>query len=225
MKKIEIIYEEIEIRNIQESELNPQIMNDADFSRLVKNIKKDGILTSAPLLMRQEGKKFICISGHHRIKAAVKAKINKIVCGIIPEVDISTRLRLQLTHNDIHGEPDIELVKQLQQKISDEDLKLCEIMIDRVIKDNENIEVKLPQFRYINICLLPESEETLKELIDFLKDDNSEKYLIEKEDFLYIQKMLTFAFKAGFKTPGRAFRKFMDIIENHKEELNGREEN
>lgn len=221
MKKIEITYEEIEIRNIQEAELNPQIMNDTDFNRLVKNIKKDGILTSAPLLMRQEGKKFICISGHHRIKAAVKAKINKVVCAIIPEVDLSTRLRLQLTHNDIHGTPDIELVKQLQQKISEEDLKLCEIMIDQATKENENIEVNIPQFRYISVCLLPESQEAFKELIEFLKDDESEKYLIEKPEYQDIQKLLTLAFKSGFKTPGRAFRRFMDIIENHKEELNG----
>lgn len=221
MKKINITYEEIEIRNIQEAELNPQIMKESDFKRLVNNIKKDGILTSAPLLMKQEGKKYICISGHHRIKAAIKAGLKKIICAIIPEVDISTRLRLQLVHNDIHGEPDQELVKQLQQKISEEDLKLCEIMIDQVEKEDEIIEVKLPDFRYINICLLPESEESFKELIDLLSDDDSEKYLIEKEDYQYIQKMLTFAFKNGFKTPGRAFRKFMDIVENHKEEING----
>jgi len=50
-------------------------------------------------------------------------------------------------------------------------------------------------------------------------DKNSE--LIK--DYQYIQKMLTLAFKSGFKTPGRAFRKFMDIVENHKEELNGKE--
>jgi len=56
-------------------------------------------------------------------------------------------------------------------------------------------------------------------MIDFLKDDDSEKYLLEKDDFILLQKMLTLAFKSGFKTPGRAFRRFLDIIENHKEEL------
>jgi len=30
---------------------------------------------------------------------------------------------------------------------------------------------------------------------------------------------LTFAFKSGFKTPGKAFRKFMDIVNNHKDEM------
>jgi uncharacterized ParB-like nuclease family protein len=221
MQKFDIIYEEIEIRNIRESELNPQVMKKLDFNRLVKNIKKDGILTSAPLLMRQEEKKYICISGHHRIKAAIKAGLKKIICAITSEVDISTRLRLQLIHNDIHREPDPEVVKLLQQKISKEDLKLCEIMIDQVEKEDEIIEVKLPDFRYINICLLPESEELFKELIDLLSDDDSEKYIVEKEDYQHIKKMLTFAFKNGFKMPGRAFRKFMDIVENHKEEING----
>ena len=73
MKKLQITYKEIEIRFIRESEINPQIMTENDFRRLVKNIEKDGILTSAPLIMELKEDSYICISGHHRIKAAIKA--------------------------------------------------------------------------------------------------------------------------------------------------------
>lgn len=214
---MEVEYKELNIRDIQEAEINPQIMGEDDFKRLVKNIKKDGVLTSAPLVMRT-GNNYRCISGHHRIRAALKANIQNTVCAIIEETDISTRLRLQLVHNDIHGEPDPEIVKQLQSKITEEDLKLCDILTEQAKAENNNIDVDVPQFKYVNICLLPETREGLVELMDFLNDD-SEKYLIEKPEYEHLKDLLTTAFRGGYKTPGRAFRKFMDIIDEHKEEI------
>lgn len=218
---MEIEYKEVSIRDIREAEINPQVMNESDFKRLVGNIKKDGVLTSAPLIMQIEEKKYICISGHHRIRAALKAGLKKLICAIIQKVDDSTRLRLQLVHNDIHGNPDSEIVRQLQKKITEEDLKLCDILIEQSKLEDKTIDVKVPEFKYINICLLPESEQDFIEMIEYFRNDESEKYLIEKQDYEKIKELLTLAFKSGFKTPGRAIRKFMDIVEIHKDELNG----
>lgn len=148
---MEIEYKEVSIRDIREAEINPQVMNESDFKRLVGNIKKDGVLTSAPLIMQIEEKKYICISGHHRIRAALKAGLKKLICAIIQKVDDSTRLRLQLVHNDIHGNPDSEIVRQLQKKITEEDLKLCDILIEQSKLEDKTIDVKVPEFKYINI--------------------------------------------------------------------------
>jgi hypothetical protein len=218
---MEIEYKEIAIRSIQEAEINPQIMGEDDFKRLVANIKKDGVLTSSPLIMQLSDSKYICISGHHRIKAAIKAGLKKIVCAIIQKVDDSTRLRLQLTHNDISGTPDPEIVRQLQAKITEEDLKLCDILIEQSKQEDETLNVEIPQYRYVNICLLPESKEVFTDLIQFLQGDESDKYLIEKQDYEKLKDLLTIAFEAGFKTPGRAIRRFLDIVEMHKHELDG----
>ncbi len=214
---MEVEYKELNIRDIQEAEINPQIMGEDDFKRLVKNIKKDGVLTSAPLVMKS-GNNYRCISGHHRIRAALKAGIHKTTCAIIEETDISTRLRLQLVHNDIHGEPDQEIVKQLQAKITEEDLSLCDVLIEQARQEETTIDVEVPQFKYVNICLLPESKEAFVQMMDFLNDD-SEKYLIEKPEYEHLKDLLTLAFRAGYKTPARAFRKFMDIIDEHRDEI------
>ena len=71
--KINIISQFVNFRDIEESPINAQEMDSNEFERLVKNIKRDGVLSTAPLLMRQTGKgKYMCISGHHRIRAAIK---------------------------------------------------------------------------------------------------------------------------------------------------------
>lgn len=124
---IQIRTEFVLFRDIEESPLNAQVMADKEFNRLVKNIAEDGCLTSAPLLMDQEGKsKKMCISGHHRIKAAIKAGLLGADCMVTPPIPESTRIRLQLAHNDIHGNPDEVIVAELQKQLNDVDLRLVD---------------------------------------------------------------------------------------------------
>jgi len=219
-QKINILVETVNFRDIEEAELNAQEMNAKDFNRLVKNIKRDGSLTSTPLIMRQNGKsKYRCISGHHRIKAAIMAGILASPCMIMDEVDESTRIRLQLAHNDIHGNPNENTVQILQQKLNDIDLTLIEQQnIDEKIEELVEVEYTPPQFRYINICLLEESRNSLVDMIMSLDSkSNDVNWLIEKEQYESVADLLTLAFEKGFKTPGQAFGKFLEIIQENKE--------
>lgn len=222
MDQIKYIFESINIREIEESPINAQVMSESDFNRLVKNLKKDKVLTSSVLLMKQKDKsKLMCISGHHRIKAAKKAGIKEIPSLIIDEVEESTRIRLQLTHNDIHGYPDESIVSIMQSKLQSDDIELINY-IDSI--DNSAIEEykldTIEMFQYISICLKPSSYEELIQLIGSHSVEAETKMLIEHEDYNEMKKALTLAFKEGFKTPGRAFRKFLDIVNNHTDELN-----
>ena len=212
----------ISFRDIEETELNAQEMSQSDFRRLTKNIKKDGCLTSTPLIMRQNDKnKYRCISGHHRIRAGIKAGIKETPCMIIDEVDESTRIRLQLAHNDIHGEPNEDIVKILQGKLKDIDLTLIDLKdIDLKIKETQDIEYTPPQFRYINICLLEESRESLIDMIETLGNIDEVKWIIEKKDYEKLTDLLTLAFSKGFKTPGQTFGKFLEIIQENTELIN-----
>lgn len=216
---MKINIEKVNFRDIEETELNAQEMSGQDFFRLRKNIKKDGCLTSAPLIMRQKGKnKYKCISGHHRIKAAIKENILKSYCMIIDEVDESTRIRLQIAHNDIHGTPNEDTVVILQNKLNDIDLTLIDIKgLDKIIKETEEIKYDIPEFRYINICLLEESRKSLVDIIENLGDLEDVKWLIEKPQYEQVVDLLTLAFEKGFKTPGQAFGKFLEIIQENKE--------
>lgn len=217
VKKINVTSEVVNFRDIEETELNAQQMDRAIFNRLVKNLKRDGVLTSTPLIMKQENSsKFKCISGHHRIKAAIKAGILSAHCLIIDEVDESTRLRLQLSHNDIKGESDESILAKLQEKLNNIDIKLVDNIEREAQDDLESVEYDVPEFSYINICLIPESRDALVEMIMKLQDKEDENILIEKPEYDKIRDLLTMAFERGFKTPGQAFGKFLDIIKENK---------
>ena len=220
-KQLKIRSEYVAFRDIEESPVNAQEMTEGDFSRLVKNLKRDGILTSAPLLMDQEGKtKKMCISGHHRIKAAIKAGIEGAISLVTEELDESTRVRIQLTHNDIHGDPNMDIVAVLMQQLSEFDITLVDTSgIERLVEDAKEMDVTVPQFRYINVCLIEESREKLVDLIMHLEKEDTENWLISKPEYDSIRDLLTYAFEKGFKTPGQAFGNFMEIVENHRDEI------
>jgi hypothetical protein len=159
----------------------------------------------------------MCISGHHRIKAAIKAGMFGSDCMIIPEVPESTRIRLQLAHNDIHGNPNEEVIAELQKQLNDIDLRLVDFKdIESRVQEAKNMDYSVPDFSYLQICLLTESRQALTDMIEFFDKSDSEKWLIEHPDYEKLKDLLTLAFKKGFKTPGRAFRKFLDIVEEYQ---------
>lgn len=214
--KLEHTIEIVNFRNIQEAEINPQIMSDKDFKRLVNSIKQDKILTSLPLIVKYGENKYQCISGHHRIKAAKKAGLKQSECIVIKDIDESTKIRLQLTHNDIHGEPDQILVNELKQKLHEEDLKLIDEGAKKLTEEKA-IEYEEPLYQYVHICLMPETEKEFTQLFENLQLEESKKYLFEKKEYLQLKKCLTLAFEKGYKTPGKAIRRMLDIyIENEK---------
>lgn len=217
MAKISKEIKTVSFRSIQEADINPQQMKEGDFKRLVNSIKKDGILTSMILLKDLGNGKYQCISGHHRIKAAIKAGLKEEECMILRDIDESTKIRLQLQHNDIHGEPDQVLVDELKKSLLEEDLKLVAKGIDNIIREDTNIEYEEPIYSYVNICLMPESEKEFTQMLDALCTDESKKYILEKEEYLHLKKCLTIAFQRGYKTPGKAIRRMMDIYLEHED--------
>lgn len=223
-KQLKIRTEFVLFRDIEESPLNAQEMKEKEFLRLVKNIKRDGCLTTTPLLMDQSGKsKKMCVSGHHRIKASIKAGLEGAICMISEELDETTRIRLQLAHNDIHGDPNKDVLLILQQSLSDIDFTLIDTSDIQSsvkmteIKPMEISSAAIPEFRYINICLLDTSRERLVDLIMSFENNESENWLIESSQYEHLKDLLSYAFDRGFKTTGQSFGKFLDIIEQNKE--------
>lgn len=220
-QKINVVSDYVLFRNIEESPINAQEMNEQDFKRLVQNIKRDGILTTSPLLMRQNGKnKFMCVSGHHRIRAGIKAKLDGANCLIMNEVDESTRIRIQLAHNDISGKPNKDLLEVLVEKLNDLDINLIDNSeIEGIIKEAKEVDINAPTFRYINICLIEKSRERFIEMLENIKENEDINYLIDNENYDKIKDLLTIAFKKGFRSAGQSIGVFMDIVENNKDQI------
>jgi hypothetical protein len=216
MEKLKTEIKKINFRLIQEADINPQQMQEADFKRLIKSIKKDGVLTSSILVQETSKGKYKCISGHHRIKAAIKAGLKESECIVLSDIDESTRIRLQLQHNDIHGDPDEYLTSELRKSLLEEDLKLVADGMNEILKDQE-IKYDEPLYSYVHICLMPESEKEFTQLLDNLCTEESKKYIFEKNEYMMLRKCLTLAFQKGYKTPGKAIRRMLDIYLQNEE--------
>ena len=216
MEKLKTEIRKVNFRSILEADINPQQMKESDFKRLVNSIKKDGVLTSSVLLQNLGNEKYKCISGHHRIKAAIKAGMKEADCIVLSNINESTRIRLQLQHNDIHGEPDEVLVSELKKSLMEEDLKLVADGLIESFKDQE-VKYEEPLYSYVHICLMPESEKEFTQLIDNLSTEETKKYILEKPEYELLKKCLTFAFQNGYKTPGKAIRRILDIYLQNEE--------
>lgn len=93
-------------------------MEPVEFERLVENIRKDGTLTSLPLLCRNEDGSLEILSGHHRIEAALKAGITEAECIIInTPLSEQKKTAIQLSHNAITGKDDISILRELYDSI------------------------------------------------------------------------------------------------------------
>jgi signal transduction histidine kinase len=59
-QKLDYEIKEVNFRDVQESDMNAQRMNEKDFNRLVDNIRRDGCLTTTPLICVNEDGKYTC---------------------------------------------------------------------------------------------------------------------------------------------------------------------
>jgi hypothetical protein len=104
---------------------NARSMPPATYKRLVDNIRRDGVLTSTPLVGRMEGKddRLFVLSGNHRVAAAMDAGIEEAACiTILDPIPRDRFSAIQLSHNAIEGEDDASILQELYG-ILDLDLK------------------------------------------------------------------------------------------------------
>jgi len=152
-------------------------MTDAMFSQLVENIRKDGCLTSVPLVYLEDGKLEV-LSGNHRVMAAIKAGVEKAeVMEIVTPLTAEQRIAIQLSHNAIAGLDDPSILAELwadldfalkeYSGLTEEDLAgITEI-------DATGLTVEAPKYEEINLAFLPEEKKAFVELLDRIQEAKS----------------------------------------------------
>jgi hypothetical protein len=141
---------------ILEGHENARYMKAPQFQRLVDNLKRDGILTSAPLVYRG-----VVRSGNHRVQAAIKAGIEQADClellGEIPEERV---IAIQLAHNAINGEDDPAILGKLWKALPFEEKRysgLTDEMIGAIKEiDIASLGMGGPEHEEIVLLFLPE---------------------------------------------------------------------
>lgn len=185
------------IEDIVFTEKNANYMNQDTFHQLVANLKKDGQLSSVPFtILLETGKdkgKYEVISGNHRVKAAQMAGIADMHIMYVEESKISQseKRALQLSHNSIHGQDDMALLRELVDEITDLDYReyahIDEAMFDELDKMDYSViqptnEVITITFSFFDTAKV-DFDRIAKELDTISEKDLENTHLFPKEQF------------------------------------------
>jgi hypothetical protein len=159
-------------RTLTRLPVNAWFMRQEEYQRLVANIRRDGCLTSLPLIYAGEGEYAedheLVLSGNHRTNAAVDADLPRIKCELIEARLPKDRLiALQLAHNAIAGEDDPATLKQLYDEIENIDWRSYAGLDDKELDllnqvSLEGISEANLNFQTINLLFLPHEADEAK---------------------------------------------------------------
>ena len=134
---------------------NPNKQNDFIFQKEKASIKRFGFV--APIIVRENGKKFEIIDGEHRLKAAIELGMKEVSINNLGQLTDPVAKQLTIVLNETKGEPDtIDLAKLVTDLSQDIDLEsLASIlpytseeitgMIELVDFDWEQYDVEKPE--------------------------------------------------------------------------------
>lgn len=163
----------IDPRKLKLLDKNARRMPARQFNQLVDNVKRDGALTSAPLVHRVDGD-LLVLSGNHRVKAAIAAGLGSVlVLEIVGEQLTAERIvALQLSHNALVGEDDQNILKELYDALdvldkrysglTDEDFGTLDSL------DLAKLTIGAPKYEEVHLMFLPEDHEIFKDLMEKL---------------------------------------------------------
>lgn len=166
---------DINPRDILLLEQNAHYMTHEEFSQLVANVRKDGQLSSAPFLcLEHTGEcagRYRCLSGNHRVKAAIEVGIPLIHClGTDDPLNEQERIASQIAHNAIHGRDDPATLKALYEKIIDTELKKYSGLDDKTLQLLEKVSVMSIseanlKFQTLSMVFLPDELEAAQRVM------------------------------------------------------------
>lgn len=150
---------------------NARYMNKQAFDQLASNIEHDGFLSSVPLCHELEDGALEALSGNHRIKAAVRAGVERILVIALPRQADSRKTAIQLSHNALQGNDDRDLLAELWAGLESLDEKLYSGLDSETVSDlNEarlaGFSPAQPRTMRVILWFLPEEVTALDELLD-----------------------------------------------------------
>jgi hypothetical protein len=124
-------------------DINARYMTSDQFGALVANVKRDGCLTSLPLVWNDaDTGKRIVLSGNHRTKASIAAGLDEIDWLEIDEpLPRQRQIALQLSHNSISGQDDPAILKTLWEEIESIEYREYAALDDKTLELLEKVDL------------------------------------------------------------------------------------
>lgn len=156
-------------------EHNARYMTKEQLNRLTENVKGDGFLSQLPFGILQTNGKYKIISGNHRVKSAIKAKLPKILIlfGTPDIFDEQKQLAMQLSHNAISGQDDLSILKDLYASLDDLTLKAYSGIDEKALFD----------YKSLDFSGISEQDIALNE-VNFMFCDSNKEYVEKVLDHL-----------------------------------------
>ena len=209
-------------------EKNARYMTHEMFGNLVKNINRDGGLTSVPFCLKRKDGKFLVLSGNHRVSAAIEAGVKEIlVLYTDREMSRAEQVAIQLSHNSIEGKDDMSILKSLWDEIDSIDLKYYAGLDDKTLEEMEKLsqkalsEVDL-EYKSLTFIFLQEEIERLDAVFErALSGVSAENIRVAKmQEFDRIIEATAKAKAAyGIKNTAVALDLVLSVFERHYEDL------
>lgn len=154
-------------------DVNARYMTPDQFGSLVANVKRDGYLTSLPLVWNDaESGRRIVLSGNHRTKASIAAGLEEIDWYEIDEpLPRQRQIALQLSHNSISGQDDPGILKALWEEIESIEYREYAALDDKTLDLLEKVDLSSLgeanlDYLTVQILFLPHEVEKAKAVFE-----------------------------------------------------------
>lgn len=205
---------------------NARYMGKATFDQLVSNVQTDGRLESVPLCHTLANGALEVLSGNHRVKAAIKAGLDRILVMVIPhELPIGKKRARQLSHNAIVGQDDMQLLRELWDEIDDLAEKLYSGLDSEALGELGDVEFSgfgPAQIRteQITLWFLPEEVERVDQILTAMENlaSHQKVYLAPIATYERLFKLITEKkAKDNIKNTAVAFMALVEQLEQANE--------
>lgn len=165
-------------------EKNARRMTERQFKALCDNIRRDGCLTSAPLVCEAEGALRV-LSGNHRVKAAMAVGLQTItVIEITSPISDARQVAIQLAQNAITGDDDQNILEELYDSLDLLEKRYSGLTDGdfNLLADPELLKLKigLPDYQEVVIAFLPEERAEFVEKLKQLSEKSKSIVLYAK---------------------------------------------
>jgi hypothetical protein len=188
----------VPIVELREQDVNAQMMQPRHFDRLIENIKQRGQVESLPYVHRphDEGP-YVIISGHHRVRAARQAGLKEIpVLVDLMDMQRGQIVAKQIAHNELHGDPDRDVLAQLIAEIDDAgDLLSTGLDVDMLpTVDDDPPSLVNPHvdydWRMVSLVFLPDQLAQLEDLVRMVESKTELIGVAHKDQFAAFSKVV-----------------------------------
>lgn len=220
----------VDPRSLALLKTNARYMRHEQYQQLVSNIKRDGRLTSVPLVAPVDGDPAVLevLSGNHRTQAAIDAGLPEIpVMVILSPLTKDQRVALQLSHNAIAGQDDPAILKALYESLDDIDWRLYAGLDDKTlglldaVQPGSLTEVNL-EFTSLSIMFLPEELDRVKEVafhaMQSVTADTTWVARFGAHDRL-LEAFANISQSYGVTNMATVMDLFLDVYERHEDEV------